>query len=88
MMASLPQAQFMVTPQENYDVPLPTSATCVSLWKSAALQNTVEPMAMSSLWVPAHQVLFVQIPGILFLQENFFSSRIAVRSCQANLATR
>ena len=74
--------------QDNCDVPLSTSSTCARLWKSVTLQNTTEPLAMFSLWVSAHQVLFVQIPAILFVQKNFFSSLIAVRYCQVNLATR
>ena len=65
--------------QDNCDVPLSTSSTCARLWKSVTLQNTTEPVAMFSLWVSAHQVLFVQIPAILFVQKNFFSSLIAVR---------
>lgn len=78
----------VATPQDNCDVPLSTSSTCARLWKSVTLQNTTEPGAMFSLWVSAHQVLFVQIPAILFLQKNFFSSLIAFRYCQVNLATR
>lgn len=74
------------TPRKSHD------ALCPPLPPVPAFRNQVP---FKTLWNPrqiqslgsVHQVLSVQILGILSLQRNFLSALTAVRFCQLNVAT-